>query len=201
VLDSPTAIDPAAPEQKRPKLPSISVTKAPAPKPFELPTEQDIYPGSPDEYLPDGDLESGQGGYTQEATNTRSSPVEARSPRTPIYADPLEATTSPIPSSQITSPAHAVHDSSSIPLADITDLLGDASAAPASHLPTLPEITVGEVPDVSVVGDDEEGSQSVQRSGASDTTSSSEAPSSPTSGVSSEDFETVEAPAEMPGGR
>lgn len=192
---TPTLPKPERFKQVRTHAPTISVTKAPAPLPVVLPTEQDIYTG--DSYSPtieDDDIEAGHGVYMRELDPERTSSSSARSP---LSADPLDATRVPLPPSHATSPTHAVSQSGTVPLSDITDLLVDAGPAPSPKPPgaptdaPLPAITVDDLADgVAVVAEEEESPQSVSLVGTSVASSSSDVPSSPTS---TDDFENVDA--------
>ena len=194
---TPTLPKPERFKQARTHAPTISVTKAPAPLPVVLPTEQDIYTADADGYSPtigDDDVEAGHGVYMRELDPERTSSSSARSP---LSADPLDATRVPLPPSHATSPTHAVSQSGTVPLSDITDLLVDAGPAPSSEPSAarmdapLPAITVDDLADgAAVVAEEEESPQSIRLVGTSVASSSSDVPSSPTS---TDDFENVDA--------
>lgn len=130
-------------EQHRPRqsVPTISVTKPPAPLPVDLPTESDIIPSptTPDSGASSPiDLESGRQHMMREINDRRlasskvNPPVAAPTPSQPTN----EAALIPLPvspepeslSSRSVEPTPS--PAASAPLADITDLLAD-SAPPA----------------------------------------------------------------------
>lgn len=138
-----SAPDPLEVEQRLPRhsVPTISVTKPPAPLPVDLPTESDIIPSptTPDSGASSPtDLESGRHHMMREINDRRLASAKVNSPvAAPTPAQPMnEAALIPLPmspdpdtvSSRSGNPTPS--PAASAPLADITDLLDD-SAPPA----------------------------------------------------------------------
>jgi hypothetical protein len=132
-------------------VPNISVTRPPAPRPLELPTEHDIAPYSPDvdEYrsdYQDGDLEAGQAIAAEEiqsATPTSASQSIATTPK----AAARSPANVPLPGSPTTqqgpSPTPAP-----VPAPPVEDLLAD-SAPVLSATPIEPSLSPSTSPSTS----------------------------------------------------
>ncbi|KAA1471080.1 hypothetical protein DENSPDRAFT_929283 [Dentipellis sp. KUC8613] len=134
--------DAAIVETTRHSIPTISITKPPAPLPLVLPTQSDIIPSpnTPDSPSP-SDIEEGRGSMMAEVDHPIPTPLSARGAPSPSHAKPerevKEATLVPLPSSPVPAPSsiEPIPPPAAAPLADITDLLADT--APAMEAPTM----------------------------------------------------------------
>ncbi|KAI0320084.1 hypothetical protein OF83DRAFT_1162593 [Amylostereum chailletii] len=150
-------------EQSRPVVPTISITKPPAPRPVILPTENDIMsPLVYDDPTTPADLESGYGSSLPDVEITNPSPrtrTPARSPTSPLE-DASLVSISTAPSSDAPKPPKAG-------MADITDLLTDAAptldTAPIEPSPSTPstpkpapDLLSDDLPQENVIADDGE---------------------------------------------
>ncbi|KAG6918029.1 hypothetical protein DXG01_016881 [Tephrocybe rancida] len=128
-VDDPIPAPSVAPGLGKPTnntLPTISVTRPPAPRPVQLPQPLDILPDSPPAPTPssfDTDLESGQSAGMREASHL------APSPRRPVNADASASEPSIVTTrSRPMSPSDRAGPSPS-PKVDIPDLLADSAPA------------------------------------------------------------------------
>jgi hypothetical protein len=139
--DGTLAAPKGTPTKKTRHTPGLSISKLPAPMPLAVPTEQDIFPSSPDEYSPaEDDVEAGVGRASfmeevdrQQALTTMRSGQDASTPKSPPVAAPTPKQ----------------------PLADITDLLHHETASPSpTPAPLIPVIAIDDHDDLSLVGED-----------------------------------------------